>query len=140
MSTKAENDALEEELERGTRIRGFRFGVHDFEAHINGLEALKKHNDHVEATIFGKYKGRLDHKTRALAIVVACVAQKDAVPHIQVHMHAARKAGATPEEILELINLLGHFIGSPARLVGLEAWRATFRPDLPSILRVVELR
>jgi alkylhydroperoxidase/carboxymuconolactone decarboxylase family protein YurZ len=131
---------LEKELERGTQIRGFRFGLHDFEAHMNGVEALKKRNDHVEATIFEKYKGLLDRKARAFAVIVACVAQKDAVSHIQVHMHAARKAGATPEEILELINFIEHFVGSPARLVGLEAWRATFRPDLPTIMRVVELR
>lgn len=138
--SKELDEALEKELDRGTELRGFRFGAHDFEAHVNGLEALKKRNDHVEKTIFGKYEGLLDRKTRSFAIIVACIAQKDAVPHIQVHMHAATKAGATPEEILELINLIDHFVGSPARLIGLEAWRATFRPDIPPILRVVELR
>ena len=47
---------------------------------------------------------------------------------------------ATPEEILALLNLVGNWIGSVAKMVGLEAWRATFRPDLPTIVRVVELR
>ena len=139
MSTELDKD-LEQELERGTQIRGFRYGIHDFEAHVNGLEKLKKHNDHVEATIFSKKPGLLNRKMKEFAIIVACVAQKDAIPHIQVHMHAACKAGATPEEILELINLIEHFVGTPAKSVGLEAWRATFRPDIPTIMRVIELR
>ena len=54
-------------------------------------------------------------------------------------MHAAQKAGVTPDEILELIELLGGWIGNVAKINGLEAWRATFRPDLPAIQRVVEL-
>jgi hypothetical protein len=55
-------------------------------------------------------------------------------------MHAAHQAGATPEEILEVLELVGDWTGSVAKLVGLEAWRATFRPDIPTIDRVVELR
>ena len=37
------------------------------------------------------------------------------------------------------MNLVGSWIGI-RRLLGLEAWRATFRPDLPTIDRVVELK
>ena len=54
-------------------------------------------------------------------------------------MHAAHKAGATPEEIMEALNFVGSWIGI-RRILGLEAWRATFRPDLPTIDRVVELK
>ena len=129
---------LEQELERATQIRGFRYGIHDFEAAIGGVEKLRKHNDHVEASY--RAQTLIDRKTRELAIIVACVAQKDSIPHIQVHMHAARKAGATPEEILALLDVVGNWIGSVAKMVGLEAWRATFRPELPTIVRVVELR
>ena len=42
-------------------------------------------------------------------------------------MHAAQKAGATPEEIMEGLNFVGSWIGV-RRLLGLEAWRATFAP------------
>ena len=84
--------------------------------------------------------GLLDRKTKELLIIVACVASGDLVSHIQIHMHAAQKAGATPEEIMEgPINFVGSWIGV-RRLLGLEAWRATFRPDLPTIDRVVELK
>ena len=54
-------------------------------------------------------------------------------------MHAAHKAGATPEEIMEALKLGGGWVGI-RKAVGLEAWRATFRPDIPTIDRVVELR
>ena len=40
---------IEQELERTTRLRGFRYGLHDFEALLWGAGYLKKHNDHTEA-------------------------------------------------------------------------------------------
>ena len=128
---------LEQELKRTTELRGFRFGLHDFVAQVHGADALKKHNDATEASYLKK--GSIDRKTKELAIVVACVALKDSAAHLRCHMHAATNAGATPEEILELIELVGGWTGSVARINGLEAWRAAFRPDIPTIDRVVEL-
>lgn len=129
---------MEQELKRTTALRGFRFGLHDFVAQLKGADALKKHNDAIEASYLKK--GLLDKKTKELAIIVACIALKDSRAHMQCHMHAAKNAGASPEEILELIELVGSWTGSVARINGLEAWRATFRPDLPTIDRVVELQ
>ena len=40
---------------------------------------------------------------------------------------------------MEALNLMGSWIGI-CEAVGLEAWRATFRPDIPTIDRMVELR
>jgi hypothetical protein len=65
--------------------------------------------------------------------------QKDEISHPQIHLHAAVKAGAIKEELWAAIQLIGDWVGSVARAKGLEAWRATFRPDLPTIERVVEL-
>ena len=129
---------MERELERGTRLRGFRYGLHDFTAEVRGVEKMKKHNDYAEANYLKQ--GILDRKTKELVIVAALVAQKDLVSHIRLHMHAAHKAGATPEEILEVLDRVGGHVGNVAKIVGLEAWRATFRPDIPTIDRVVELR
>jgi alkylhydroperoxidase/carboxymuconolactone decarboxylase family protein YurZ len=129
---------MEQELKRTTAMRGFRYGLHDFVARIKGVDALKKHNDATEANYLKQ--SLLDRKTKELAIIVACVALKDSAAHLQCHMHAATKAGATPEEILELIELVGGWTGSVARINGLEAWRAAFRPDVPTIDRVVELK
>ena len=127
----------EEELERVTRLRGFRYGLHDFLAELD-VNALKEVNDLVEATYVNE--SLLDRKTKELLIMVACVGIGDLVSHLQIHMHAANKAGATPEEIMEVLNLVGGWTGSVHKTKGLEAWRATFRPDIPTIDRVVELR
>ncbi len=127
----------EKELERVTQLRGFRYGLHDFYAEYD-LDALKAVNDHVEATYINTTT--LDRKTKELALVVACVAQQDLVSHLQIHMHAAHQAGASPEEIMAVLDLIGGWIGNVAKINGLEAWRTTFRPDIPTIDRVVELR
>ena len=129
---------MERELERTTALRGFRYGLHDFVAQFSGPEALKKHNDNTEANYLKE--GLIDRKTKELLIVVACVASGDLVSHMQLHMHAAHKAGASPEEIMAVLDLVGGWIGNVAKIKGLEAWRATFRPDIPTIDRVVELR
>ena len=127
----------ESELERTTRLRGFRYGLHDFLAELD-VDALRAVNDQVEANYLNQ--SLLDRKTKELLIIAACISQGDWVSHIQIHMHAANKAGASPEEIMEAINLVGGWTGSVNRAKGLEAWRATFRPDIPTIDRVVELR
>ncbi len=127
----------EAELERVTRLRGFRYGLHDFLAELD-VNALKEVNDHVEATYVNQ--SLLDRKTKELLIMVACVGMGDLVSHLQIHMHAANKAGATTDEIMEVLNLVGGWTGSVHKAKGLEAWRATFRPDIPTIDRVVELR
>ena len=127
----------ESELERVTRLRGFRFGLHDFLAELD-VDALKAVNDQVEANYLKE--SLLDRKTKELLIIATCIAEGDWVSHIQIHMHAANKAGASPEEIMEAVNLIGGWTGSGNRAKGLEAWRATFRPDIPTIDRVVELR
>jgi alkylhydroperoxidase/carboxymuconolactone decarboxylase family protein YurZ len=129
---------MEQELKRTTALRGFRFGLHDFVANVKGADALKKHNDATEANYLKK--GLIDRKTKEIAIIVACVALKDSAAHLTCHMHAAKNAGVTPEEILELIELVGGWTGNVAKINGLEAWRAAFRPDLPTIDRVVELK
>ena len=129
---------VERELERTTALRGFRYGLHDFVALYKGAEALKSHNDNTEANYLKE--GLIDRKTKELAIVVACISSNDLVSHIQLHMHAANKAGASPEEIMAVIDLVGGWIGNVAKIKALEAWRATFRPDIPTIDRVVELR
>lgn len=131
---------IERELERTTQLRGFRYGIHDFIANVQGVEALRKLNDNVEANYLKFKEHLIDRKTKELLIIVACVAQRDGVYHLQQHMHAAEKAGASPEEVLAVISLVSSWIGSVAAASGIEAWRHHFRPDVPTIDRIVELR
>lgn len=134
-SDSAANDK-EAELERGTRLRGFRYGYHEFLAEVD-LEGLKKVNDWAEST-YATNDGLLDRKTKELLVIVTCVAMGDELNHVQFHMENAQKAGNTPEEILEALHLVETWVGAVKSLKGLEAWRATFRPDIPTIYRVVK--
>ncbi|MBI4191139.1 MAG: hypothetical protein HY525_11455, partial [Betaproteobacteria bacterium] len=54
---------IERELERTTQLRGFRYGLHDFVAHVGGAEALKKINDNVEDGYLKYQAGLVDRKT-----------------------------------------------------------------------------
>ena len=56
----------EAELERTTRLRGFRYGLHDFLAELD-LHALKAVNDHVEADYVNE--SLLDRRTKELLII-----------------------------------------------------------------------
>jgi alkylhydroperoxidase/carboxymuconolactone decarboxylase family protein YurZ len=64
---------------------------------------------------------------------------RNPVYHIQIHVHAAHRAGATPEEIYHVIDEAGGWAGGAARQNGMEAWHLVFRPDLLTLLQVVEL-
>ena len=133
MPTEREKQA---EKERVTRISGFRVGFHDFLAEVD-LEALKQRNDRWEAE--HRHQSRLDRKTEELIRLAAYVAMRNPPHHIQIHVHSAHQAGATPEEIYQVIDSAGGWAGGAARQNGMEAWRLVFRPDLPTIERVVEL-
>src|SRR5262245_44915649 len=93
MPTEREKQA---EKERVTRISGFRVGYHDFLAEVD-LEALKRRNDRWEAE--HRHQSLLDRKTEELIRIAAYVAMRNPPHHIQIHVHSAHKAGATPEEI-----------------------------------------
>jgi alkylhydroperoxidase/carboxymuconolactone decarboxylase family protein YurZ len=125
------------ELERVTALRGFRFGLHDFLAEVD-LPALKKLNDRLEASYINEQA--VDRKTKELVIMAACAGVGDSAEHLRIHMHAAVQAGATPEEVLAVIDMIGYWVGSVKTIAAIEGWRRTFRPDLDPIDRVVELR
>ena len=133
MPTEAEK---RREKERVTKISGFRVGHHDFLAEVN-FDALKRRNDRWEAA--HKNQSLEDRKNEELRRIAGYVALRNSVPHIQIHVHAAHQAGATAEEIYEVIEEAGGWAGGDARQNGMEAWRLVFRPDLPTIARVVEL-
>lgn len=130
---------IEYELERTTRLRGFRYGIHEFLAAVD-LDGLRRTNDRMEREYTNKESSLIDRKTMELLIIAANVAQGDVVSHLQIHLHAATRAGATEDELLEVLTFLMPWISLPRYAIGLEAWRGLFRPDLPTIDRVAELR
>ena len=124
-------------LEEAARRWGIRYGLSDLMAEID-LEAVKRVAEGV-----ARDRARpspVDWKTKRLIIIAALVDQQ-AEPHqLQVNMRGAIDAGATKEELLELINLLQPWVGYVSRNKALEAWRMTFRPDIPTINRVIEAK
>ena len=133
MPTEEEKQA---ERERVTRLSGFRVGWHDFQSEV-AFDALKKRNDEYEAR-HGQ-QSALGRKTDEMIRMAAYIAMKNPVHMIQIHVHGAHKAGATAEELYDLINFVGDMAGGAARQMGMEAWRLTFRPELPPILRISDL-
>ena len=87
---------------------------------ISSLESIKVH--------FGQKIVRADAK-----------AAYSGNPFLLRLFFAAHGAGATPEEIYSVIDEAGGWAGGAARQNGMEAWRLVFRPDLPTLLQVVEL-
>jgi len=128
----------EEELERATRLRGFRHGIHDFKADVD-LPELRRNNDIVEQNYTHKANSLIDRKTKEMLAIAINVAQGDLISHLQIHFHAAHKAGASAEELYEMLFFLKPWIAFPRFVVGMEAWRSLFRPDLPTIDRVTAL-
>jgi len=132
MPTKKEKKA---ELKRVTKIGGFRVGLHDFWAEMD-FDTLKARNDRWETR--QRKQSRQDRKVEEFIRIAAYVALRHSVPMIQIHVHAAHQAGATAEEIYEIIHNVGNWAGNAAELNGLEAWRLVFRPDIPTLFRIVK--
>src|SRR5687768_16219229 len=133
MPTKKEKKT---ELKRVTQIGAIRVGLHDFWVEMD-FDALRARNDRWEAR--QRKQSRQDRKVEEFIRIAAYVALCHSVPMIQIHVHAAHQAGATPEEIYDVIHNVGNWAGNAAELKGMEAWRLTFRPDIPTLFRVVEM-
>lgn len=132
MATNQDQDAeLQAELDRTLKMRGFRYGLHEFVAAVGGVEALREHNERVS---YDK-PTLLDPMTKELIRVA--VQATGLYPHeiIMCHMLMARKHGASPEQIMEVAKMASG--GGFMRAV--EAWRRAFRPDVKPIYRVAAL-
>jgi 4-carboxymuconolactone decarboxylase len=71
----------------------------------------------------------LDRKTKELVFVVSLTVLRAERAHIVSHIRAALTAGATPEEILEAIEIACPEAGVVAFQWGVEAWREVVQPE-----------
>jgi 4-carboxymuconolactone decarboxylase len=71
----------------------------------------------------------LDRKTKELIFIVSLIVMRAERAHIVSHINAATTAGATPEEILEAIEISCPEAGIVAFQWGLDAWREVFKPE-----------
>lgn len=99
----------------------FGYSSEAFEAKINAL-APGYGSNIVEWEFSDAFRRPgLDLRTRELAIIAACAAL-GAIGHptIRMHVPAALRAGATPEEIAEVLVQVGFAAGLPASLGALQ--------------------
>jgi 4-carboxymuconolactone decarboxylase len=66
----------------------------------------------------------LDRKTKELLFVLSLTVMRASQPHIEAHVKAALAAGASPQEILEALEIALPEAGVVAFQHGLEAWKA----------------
>jgi 4-carboxymuconolactone decarboxylase len=71
----------------------------------------------------------LDRKTKELIFIVSLTVLRAERTHITSHIEAALSAGATPEEILEAIEIACPEAGVVAFQWGLDAWREVVQPE-----------
>lgn len=71
---------------------------------------------------------RLDRKTKELVFIVSLTVLRAERPHITSHIRAALDAGATPDEILEAIEIACPEAGVVAFQWGVDAWREVVQP------------
>ena len=77
---------------------------------------------------FGEVLSRpgLDVKTRELCTVAALTVQGFALPQLKLHVEAARRCGATREEVVEVITQMIAYGGFPAATNALMTAKAAF--------------
>jgi alkylhydroperoxidase/carboxymuconolactone decarboxylase family protein YurZ len=88
---------------------------------------------------FANIKERhLDKKTKQIVHVAVDVARNANPDHIKAHMIAGVKAGVSEEEFFEVATLGFILGGTTSLLLGMEAWRRTFRPDQKPAWELIE--
>ena len=69
----------------------------------------------------------LDLRSREIATVASLVTLGNAVPQLEVHLHAALNVGCTPRELVEVIIQMAVYAGFPAALNGMAAAKRVFQ-------------
>ena len=71
----------------------------------------------------------IDHKTREMLIVGALTAMGNAEPQLEGHLGFARRAGASREELIEVIVQMSPYAGIPAMMRGLNSAKKVFEAE-----------
>lgn len=93
---------------------------HDF-------DFMKAANDLVEVAYLSERV--LDRKTKELIFVATLTAMRASKNHIESHVRVALEVGATPEEVLQAIEIVLPEAGVVAFQAGLEAWQTVVGAD-----------
>jgi 4-carboxymuconolactone decarboxylase len=93
---------------------------HDF-------DFMRAANDLIEAAYLRERV--LDRKTKELIFVATLTAMRASKGHIEGHVRVALESGASPEEILQAIEIVLPEAGVVAFQAGLEAWQNVVGAD-----------
>lgn len=129
------SESTEELMKRAHESRGFHLGVHEIMS-----AADPEYMTHYQRWLeFANIKERhLDKKTKQIIHVAVDIARNANPDHIKAHMIAGVKAGVSEEEYFEVATLGFILGGTTSLLLGMEAWRRTFRPDQKPAWELVE--
>jgi 4-carboxymuconolactone decarboxylase len=114
----------ESALESVRQARGYSLPLHETLA-AEDPEVLAAYEE-MTAALYLK-KRRLDGKTKELVYCAVLVSLGAAEDHIRAHMQRAVREGATPEDVLETLELLIPAAGVARASTGFDIWRKTFR-------------
>jgi 4-carboxymuconolactone decarboxylase len=110
-------------LEAARSERGYTLPLHEVLASADP-EVLAAYEGMMQALYL---KGRrLDGKTKELVYVAVLVALGAAEGHVRAHMERAQREGASPEDVLEALELLIPAAGVARASVGFDIWRRVF--------------
>ncbi|MGH2826717.1 MAG: carboxymuconolactone decarboxylase family protein [Actinomycetota bacterium] len=91
------------------------------------FDFMKAANDLIEAAYLRERV--LDRKTKELIFVATLTAMRASKNHIEGHVRVALETGATPEEILQAIEIVMPEAGVVAFQAGVEAWQSVVGAD-----------
>lgn len=113
-------------LDKMARARGYVLDYHKGLAAAD-FDVLKATNELIVATYLAERT--LDRKTKELLLVVSLVVSRATKGHVQSHIRAALANGASPQEVLEAIELTLPEAGVVAFQAGFEAWSEVVAAD-----------
>lgn len=117
MATQDEKQAYIDDM---ARRRGYVLDYHKGMAEAD-FETLRA-TDQLIGAVYTSQR-TLDRKTKELLFCATLTAMRAGKGHIQSHIRGAMSAGATPEEVLEAIEITLPEAGVVAFQAGFEAWR-----------------
>ena len=116
----------DEALDAVRQGRGYTLPLHEVLA-SEDPEVLAAYEGMMRAVYLSER--RLDGRTKELVYVAVLVALGASEEHVRAHMEKARREGATPEDVLETLELLIPAAGVARASVGFDIWRRTFGAD-----------
>jgi 4-carboxymuconolactone decarboxylase len=119
-------DDRQEYINEMARSRGYVLEFHKIMAKQD-FDVLQASNGLVNAAYLKQRT--LDRKTKELIFIASLTVMRATKTHIQSHFGPALKAGATPEEILEAIEISLPEAGIVVFQTGFEAWQEYFEAD-----------